>query len=297
MNKSLSLLPMSSLLLILLFLILTSIPSCSSAAPIPFKSSHESKGVVLLDAITFPKIIPPMNCDLMVLVVQKAQIGDYGTDSIRGDYFAFADFVQLKATGDEVKPVLFAQVIVNGAENAALARSLGMKDKFTHPGLFFYAKGSTTPIPYPSTEPFQSDSLLRFLNKHGDFYYKLSGTSKELDQFIEPFLQASSEKTRQNMIIHQVEEYKTTLTHKTDIEDAQYYIKIMENIQKKGIVFIGEEIKRLETMLSGGQIAIPTQVKLWLSTSQQRKIIRLPAGRSFQVNHAVEASLLILAPR
>jgi hypothetical protein len=50
----------------------------------------ESMGVVLLDSITFPKVVPSTKYAVVVIVCNKREIGEYATDSIRSDFFDFA---------------------------------------------------------------------------------------------------------------------------------------------------------------------------------------------------------------
>lgn len=242
------------------FLALLALAMAVMTGAIPHKSSHETKGVLLVDAITMPKLIPSSNCDTLLLIAQKSQIGDYGTDSIRADYFAFADFIQLKAEGEGVKPVLFTQLIVNGAENLGYSKSLGMKDGFKHPKLFLIPKGSDQPIPYPSTEPYQKNNLVRFLNQHTDFYYKVPGTSKSFDQQAAAFVKASAE--QRPALVAAAKEVARTLTNPVDMEEADYYIKTMEKVLDKGDAFINSEFARLNHILDTSKLSKASRVNI-----------------------------------
>ncbi|RYH11424.1 hypothetical protein EON65_38885, partial [archaeon] len=164
------------------------------AAAVPFKSVDEYNGVVLLDAVTYPKLVLSNNYVMMVMIAQKKQIGEYGTDSIRADYFDFADFVQRVAEVDNEGPsVLFTQILVNGAQNAKLAKQFGLEDDFTHPALFVIPRGQKEPVRFPAAEPFHRDSLIRFLTTYTDFYFKIPGTLKQFDKLVVRFMNEPTE--------------------------------------------------------------------------------------------------------
>ena len=54
------------------------------------KNDLEAYGVVLLDSITFPKIIPSSNHHTFVLFVDKGKIGLPTTDSVRDHFLGIA---------------------------------------------------------------------------------------------------------------------------------------------------------------------------------------------------------------
>jgi len=54
------------------------------------KNDYESLGVVYLDAITFPKVVPHENRAVLILVFNKASVGDYVADQIRNEFYSFA---------------------------------------------------------------------------------------------------------------------------------------------------------------------------------------------------------------
>ncbi len=153
-------------------------------AQIPLKNPHESRGVVLLDSFTFEKIVPSSNNHVVVLVTNKRYIGDYGTDSIRADYFAFSDFVQTKDEKGTAKNILFTQILVNGAENAFLAEKIGLEKNFKYPRMFLYLQGSSEPIAYPSTSPFHLQSMLRFIQQNTGYSYRIPGTLPKYDNVL-----------------------------------------------------------------------------------------------------------------
>jgi len=49
----------------------------AALAKIKGKNQHETLGVLLLDAITFPKVVPHPKLNVLVMVTNKAQIGEF----------------------------------------------------------------------------------------------------------------------------------------------------------------------------------------------------------------------------
>ena len=108
------------------------------------KNDKEQIGVVLLDAVTFPKVVPQASKSVMVLISAGASDGDYGADSIRIDFLSFTEKCQLYGSSDAV---LFAQLVVvneQESENANIADKLGIAPDFIHPAIFFYPENSDT---------------------------------------------------------------------------------------------------------------------------------------------------------
>lgn len=215
-----------------------------SAAGTPHKDENERKAVLLVDAITFPKIVPNPTRDVIVLVSQKSQLGDYGTDSIRNDYFSFSHKVQTQGEADHV---LFAQLIVNGAENAKLAQEIGVGDNFVHPKLFIYPAGSNTAIQYPDDQPFHLNTLTQFARQHSSLQFQLPGTMKKFDELATQFL--STDEGRQKSLLIEAERALEDLTETAQVEAAHYYVKVMTKITENGVGYLKTEIKRLKKLM------------------------------------------------
>lgn len=97
--------------------------------------------------------------------------GNYATDSLRADFLSFAEKGELQGNTESV---LFAQVIVNGAQNAKLAEKIGVVGQLTTPKTFLFKAGSSKSIPY--TGAYNMVALTRWLSKHTDFFYGTPGT-------------------------------------------------------------------------------------------------------------------------
>lgn len=217
------------------------------------KDKAETRGVVLLDSITFPKIVPSSTASVVVLVCKKTQIGDYGTDSIRHDYFNFATLAQYKGEGDEL---LFAQVILNGAENSQMVHEWGGDLAYDHPQLFLFPKGSADPVLYPKTGEVSTEALTRFLSEHTSFYYGLQGTVKELDKLAFSFL-SSAASTKQKLL-EEAAAVLSTLEEESK-ERAEIYIKTMRKVIEKGSSFVKKEIDRLKKLIDSEKVSKATE--------------------------------------
>lgn len=229
-----------------------------AASQIPFKSQGELKGVVLLDAVTFPILVPSEKYSVVLLIANKAQIGDYGTDSIRQDYFAFAQFSQ---TEGEAEDILFAQILVNGAENLKLATTLGLEKDFKHPAMFVFPKGSKESARYPAKSPYHIPQLVRFLGEHTNYYYKYPGTIREFDNLAKEFVVAESSATEE-VVLQKAIAFKASLATTEDKDSAEYYIKTIQRVIEKGDSFIDIEINRLTNVLADPQTSKAVKNKL-----------------------------------
>lgn len=237
------------------------------------KSPDEAKGVLLLDSVTFNKLVPSPTFYHMILVANKHSIGDYGTDSIRSDFIAFAQFAQ--SHGENADEVLFSQVIVNGAENAKIARDLGLDDNFKHPALFIIPKDSTNHIQYPDNKPYHPHDLARFLAQYSTFYYHIPGTSKAFDRLSKDFIQTTDNTERANIVIKTKEALEKVLKEE-EKDDLKYYVKVMEKVIEKGEDYLDQELDRLNNILKGSKLAKGSRnnIKSHVSVLQQFVVSR-----------------------
>ncbi len=122
---------MSRCVLLLAFLLLLSINIVNSMNADNKEDKKpkgdESLGVVLLDSWTFPIIVNKFTVHgTFILSMNKRDIGDYGSESLRLDFYQLAvDFLKMVDEEDTHK-LLFAQVLVNGAINGNLGNKLGL---------------------------------------------------------------------------------------------------------------------------------------------------------------------------
>jgi hypothetical protein len=228
---------LSILLSLLLVYIVTS--------KVKVKNDYESLGVVYLDAITFPKIVPHETKAVLVMVFSKTSVGDNTADQLRNEYYSFAQKGELQGNADDV---LFAQVMVNGAQNAKLADRIGMtfNNNQRVPKLFLFKPKNPVSISFPETSSFTFLSLSRFVSRHTDFFFGNPGTIEEFDLLAERFVYADPI------------EYKDIIEHALKIspkvepkdkKNAEYYINTMKKIAEVGKDWIKTEIMRLESLL------------------------------------------------
>ncbi len=223
----------------------------ATTVALKLKAPEETRGVLLLDAVTFPKMVPSKSHYLVVQITNKHTVGDYGTDSIRADYMSFAQFAQTQGEADDI---VFAQIIVNGAENQRLAKRIGVKDGFRFPTLFIFPAGSSEGIQYPENKPYHPHDLARFLSQHTNFYYHIPGTSKTFDQLSKNFIQANSESERAT-VLSKAREELNKITDAGEKDDMKYYVEIMEQVTSTGDEFIYSEIDRLTKIVDNKQLA------------------------------------------
>lgn len=237
---------MLSLSQILLHILLMSILNCFvHSKETQAQKVLDMKGVLNLDVLTYNKLIPSDKYSFLILVYSKASIGDYGTDSIRSDYYAFAKKAQ---TEGESENMIFAQIVVNGADNLPLATSLGVKKNFMHPELFLIQKNKATAIPFPKTKSFRLYELVGFTSKYTDFYLKQAGRTKILNSMREKYFGATSNAERENALTIARQEIEQL----PGIEklDAEYHLDIMQKLNDEGVRAIDEEISKLMSLIS-----------------------------------------------
>jgi len=144
--------------------------------------------------------------------------------------------------------VLFAQVMVNGAQNAKLADRIGVtfSSNQKQPKLFLYKPRNPNPISFPNSSPFTFLGLSRFVSKHTDFFFGNPGTIEEFDLLAERFMY--DDQSEYNEIIEHAIKISPKVEPK-DKKNAEYYINTMKKIAEQGKGWIKTEIMRLESLL------------------------------------------------
>lgn len=246
-----------------LWLLLYAFFSVVALAKLKGKHEKEQVGVVLLDGVTFPKVIPHATLSTLVLVHSAAGDGDYGSDSIRQDFYAFAEKSQLHGTSDMV---LYAHLMVSESEpaNAKLATSLGLAPDLIHPKILFFKVGETKPVEYPTQMQVNHVALSRWMAKQVDEYFLPTvGLIQSFKPLIVRFMRASGD--QQSAIIAEATALAPSVELK-DKENAKTHIKFMEKIKEQGPSFVQSELARLEELVSGERISKSNQILL------QRKV-------------------------
>jgi len=224
------------------------------------KNEKEEIGVALLDAVTFPKIVPHQTLSVLLLVHNSVSDGDYGSDSIRQDFYSFAEKSQLHGASDMV---LYAQLLVTDNEpaNLNLALSLGLASDFVHPRILFFRAGEAKPIEYPTKLQVNHVALSRWLAKQVDDYFlPTTGLIQSFAPLVVRFMK-SRDRDQQTAIIAEA----TTLAPSVELKDkenAKTYIKYMERVMERGSSYIRSEIQRLDDLIEGDKISKSNQILL-----------------------------------
>lgn len=179
----------------------------------------------------------------------KNQIGQYATDSMREDYMGLVTRGTFQGNSDEV---LFAQILVNGAQNKKLAEKMGIPSGFIHPRLVLYKPGSATPILYPESGAFNDVAITQFISKHTNFYFGIPGLIQAFDNVTKDFMAAHATE------LESIMEHAKELAAKVEANSAEFaahYLKVMEKVKESGKEFIATEIKRLEGIMASTSIS------------------------------------------
>ena len=146
--------------------------------------------------------------------------------------------------------LLFAQVMVNGAENAKLVQSLNITDL---PCLVLYPKGSNVYKKFPTGVYINGINTRRFASKYTGTLYITPSSFLDFDKRALQFVKAT--KAEQEVLLKEAEE-----KIKAEVPDnanertkklADTYLKTMQKIIEKGKTYVTEEMSRLDSLLQG----------------------------------------------
>jgi len=145
--------------------------------------------------------------------------------------------------------LLIAQVIVNGAENKAIAERNGASKL---PKVVLYQRNSSVPIIFDedsATFPYIS----KFVEQHTGFYFRAEGNIEIFDKITYEFCKPVSLTKKEQLII----EAETSLDSLTSAEklSGQYYIKTMKKLIEKGNKYTMEELIRIEKILDSNKVS------------------------------------------
>jgi hypothetical protein len=219
---------------------------CVCEAKVKGVENLESRGMLMLDGVTFSKVVPSKDVAVLVQVTNKQQIYEYTTEAIRSDYFAFAQ--KCNYYGD-ASSLLFSQVIVNGAQNRKLATSLGIPDKFDRPRLFLYPANSSTYIEYPMSGSYSDVALYQFVRKHADLHLPIPGIVEKMSPLVRPFLAADA--SEHQTLIDNASSIAAAADEK-EKESSDYYVHVMKKVMENGKDYIKTEMKRIKGLMDSG---------------------------------------------
>jgi len=216
------------------------------------KNDFEVNGVVLLDDVTFPLVVPSERTIIMTCFVQKTTMGrDTEADVAREEFLEFANV----AFEEKSENLLLSQVLINGAHNKRLAIRNGIDVKNKMPQVVLFMKGDPNPIKYPY-KAISKGMLKRFASKYTNFYAPSELTLPEFDKMAITFRMNDNAKEKQSEIMKKTEElYLNHQDAEPDVrEKMEFYLKLMRHISEKGFKHVAHEIERLEGILSSGSL-------------------------------------------
>ena len=237
------------------------------------RRGDENRGMLLLDATTFPKVIPSDRHATVVLFSNKAKFSEPLTELAREEY------IEVALAGDkgEIRDLLFAQVIVNGGYNSMLAGRVGFEDGAKVPGVAIYEVGSSTPIIYPH-QRINAHLLRKFLTKHSGFHYPMPNTIPKMSAMVQRLMRTTTVEEMNPVIADAKEFSKNVEPEFKDVVD--YYVKVMEKVQDKGWEWAETEYLRLSAVLESGTVTIQSS----LMKLEMKKAVVSEFDRDFKMN-------------
>lgn len=216
------------------------------------KSGYETKGVALLDAVTFPRVVPHNDIGVMLMIWNEEMKGDYGSDSMVEDYYNFAATAEFKGVSGNV---LFAQLVVNNWANKNLSIQIDPSlEQYKFPRIYYFHPGNGRPVPYPQYTTPNQVALNRFLGTATTFYLGVPGTQKDMYLLAREFIAAaeSSPPEMETVLMKtqkRVEELAPEMGGSWR-EFGYYYVRTMQKVINNGLEFVLKEITRLEDLVS-----------------------------------------------
>lgn len=212
------------------------------------KSEFEARGVVLLDDISFYKIVPSDRRTTVMLVWNKRQLGEYGTESYRADYY---DFVKQSYEQGCSEDILFTQLIVNGAQNAAFSqRELGVKKDFMKPVVFLFKPNDSNPIKkdFGSMNP---TDMTKWISQNTLFYFEgVKGIIQDgQTRLAHRFMKTADANERAVIMAESAKQIEEVASHPTDKHMSEVYLKVMEAVIERGDDYITAEIQNINELV------------------------------------------------
>eukprot|EP01024_Parvocaulis_polyphysoides_P052790 TRINITY_DN5236_c0_g1_i1.p1 TRINITY_DN5236_c0_g1~~TRINITY_DN5236_c0_g1_i1.p1 ORF type:complete len:188 (-),score=39.52 TRINITY_DN5236_c0_g1_i1:162-725(-) len=158
---------------------------------------------------------------------------------------------EFKKLGEAIQndPKLSKRVViakVNADEHKELSQRFGVTG---FPTLKWFKKGKPVSEPEPYQQARTAEKFLEFINEQlkdeGDF-----ARVEAMDVFAKKFLESSDKKA----IVEEATKEAESQTGEAK-EYAQIYVKLMNKAIEKGVEYFGTESKRLERMVSTGNVA------------------------------------------
>jgi len=223
-------------------------------ATVTREDDYRTYGTVLMDSLTFPKIVPNARNHVIVMCVNKGQVGKLTTDGVRDEFLAIGETLEPMVASNSI---LFAQVIVNGAQNKKLSSKVGARENFIYPSFHLFKAGSSESVPFlsagevASSAPSMND-ISRWIYKETGIHIGAAGTVSELDRLVEEFLAADA--SNKASIIAKTRAAADTLTKSADRESSLHYVKTMEKLMNTPS-YAKDEVVRLVAIVDSDKVS------------------------------------------
>ena len=224
----------------------------------PESKEYQTTGVLMMDSITFNKLVPNKNADMILMVAAKGNIGKRTTDYMREEFLQMAKKASKKDDG-----VLFAQILVNGSENKKQAERLGVEDLSvsdeTKPEFFLVKRGEENAIPLkPDVDDFSVADIMAFVSKTTGVNFPSRGTIKELDAVVGEFMKSEGEGQRvlwqkAKQIVKEMPKEKKSQREK--VANGEFYTNAMEKVLEKGPEWVDSELSRLRAIIVSDKVS------------------------------------------
>jgi len=210
------------------------------------------------------------------MIAPRGDKGDYGVQSLKEDFWAFAEQAEFSAKSDQVR---FAHILTDwpapegtvawDTYQQVMKLDAAYYDK-QHPRIYLFRPLSAEAELYPRFSAINVIALSRWLSQKTHFYMSTTGTIFEFYVLARRFMgQAETEaeeasdvaQARRETLHAAVAAVETVLGAESNAPDsaremAAYYIKTMERILEKGPAYIMQEITRLEDLVSGVDVKL-----------------------------------------
>ena len=221
-----------------------------------------SYGTLLLDGVSWSKVMPNTVAHTIVMICNKGAIGYNAVhDKLRDE------FMSLAKKSHTQNDLLFSQIIINGAENSLLAsNTFGIENPsyIKNPYFYLFMKGDDKPIALqtPNTvDKLKISDIAYFVTKNTGISFGLPGTDSIMDSIADKFMSEMANITdRHNFInegtiyLEKTKSIQPAIDTKI-INNIEFYIKIMSKIIEKGNNYADIERDRLEAILDSDKVS------------------------------------------
>jgi len=204
----------------------------------------EAKGAVLLDSFNFDKVVTKFKVELVKFDTSYP----YGPKQ--------DEFAKLAKEVKDTPDVVVAEVGIKDygeKENSDLGDRFDAK-KDDYPVVKLFLNGNVDkPIPFTYTgeDDFKVDNLKTFIKRNSDVKLLLEQCITEFDELAEKFSADGASKDVQKKLLEQAKKAANSLTREADKKSAQIYIKLMEKVVDRGVIFLDSERERVKNILAG----------------------------------------------